>query len=420
MKNGYLIFWFVLSISIQAYSWNDSLGTLQSYELKKSYSREELKDTWKKYKIPRVIVPIKHAVDVYEVMYTTQWHDGSPIKASGVVFIPRDLKKKPAMICYNHGTRIKKKRGLGVEDGEQSICIGFAVDGYVVVFPDYVGLGHGEKFHLYQHAQTEARASVDLIKATQQILKDKQLETNGQLFLTGYSQGGHASMATHKYIQEKMSGSMQVTASSPMSGPYDLSGVQSTVMFEKYSHPGYLPYLLNSYNEVYKIIPDDFYQIYKSPYDTVVKFFYNGQYEMGEINKYLPNRPVEMIEEKYVKEFTENPQFALHAAIKDNDVYNWKPESPMQLCYCKGDEQVTYKNAIVAYEAMKKNGSNMVKLRHGGKKFNHFKCAIYSSMYTKLFFDSIRNGSKKGNRGNIFKRILIGLGRMADKGSFKK
>ncbi len=80
-------------------------------------------------------------------------------------------------------------------------------------------------------------------------------------------------MATHKYIQEKMSGSMQVTASSPMSGPYDLSGVQSTVMFEKYSHPGYLPYLLNSYNEVYKIIPDDFYQIYKSPYDTVVKFF---------------------------------------------------------------------------------------------------------------------------------------------------
>ena len=420
MKRIFFIAFILGCFSFTSQAWNDSLGTLQSYELKKSYSRDELKDTWKKYKIPRAIVPIKYAVDVYEVMYTTQWHDGSAIKASGVVFIPRDVKKNPSMVCYNHGTRIKKARGLGIEDSEQSICVGFAVDGYVVAFPDYIGLGHGEKFHLYQHAETEARASVDLIKATQQLLADLKIETNGQLFLTGYSQGGHASMATHKYIQEKMNGSMKVTASSPMSGPYDLSGVQSEVMFHKYSHPGYLPYLLNSYNEVYKVIPGDILQIYKSPYDTVVRFFYNEQFEMGEINKYLPERPVDMIEDSYVKEFTENPQFAMHAAVKDNNVYDWKPESPVQICYCKGDEQVTYKNALVAFEAMKKNGSKLVKLRHGGKKFDHFKCAIYSSMYTKLFFDSMRNGSKNGNRGNIFKRMLIGFGRMADKGSFKK
>lgn len=78
--------------------------------------------------------------------------------------------------------------------------MGFTVDGYVVAFTDYIGLRHGEKFHLYQHAVTEAMASVDFIKAIQQLLSNLKIETNCQLFLTGYSQGGHASIATHKYI----------------------------------------------------------------------------------------------------------------------------------------------------------------------------------------------------------------------------
>lgn len=124
--------------------------------------------------------------------------------------------------------------------------MGFTVDGYVVAFPNYIGLGRGEKFHLYQHAATEAMASVDFIKATQQLLNNLKIESNGQLFLTGYPQGGNASMATHKYIQEKMNVELKVTTSSSMSMPHDLSGVYSEVMFNKCSHLGYLSYLLNS------------------------------------------------------------------------------------------------------------------------------------------------------------------------------
>ncbi|MBE2247479.1 MAG: hypothetical protein IAE67_09495 [Candidatus Competibacteraceae bacterium] len=416
MKSIYLSILSFIFAGISLFANTNSLGQLQSFELKKTYSKEELKSTWKKYKIPKSVVPIRYEVDVYEVLYTTQWHDGTEINASGVVFVPRNTKKDSPMICYNHGTRIKKTRGLGIEDGEQAICIGFAVDGYIVAFPDYIGLGKGEKFHLYQHADTEAKASVDMIRATKSLLEKISVSTNGQLYLTGYSQGGHASMATHRYIQEQLSEEMKVTASSPMSGAYDLSGAQSHVMFNTYTHPGYLPYLLNSYHEVYDLLPGDIYQIYKFPYDTVIRHFYNGQYEMGEINPYLPAVPIEMIKEEFVTEFTTNPDFPFFEAIRQNNLYDWKPESPMQLCFCKGDEQVTYKNAIVAYETMKKNGSKYVKLRHAGKKFNHYKCAIYTSMYSKLFFDSIRNGSKKGTRGNAFKRMLIGMGKMVDSG----
>lgn len=409
----FLVCVFVLAgfcTSLRASVIPDSLLRLESYTLVKTYSREELKETWKKYHVPRAVVPVRYAVDVYEVIYRTQWHDGTEIKASGILFMPREMKKKPSMLCYHHGTQIRRERNIAIE-GEQAVCMGFAVDGYVVCMPDYIGLGKGEKFHLYQHAESEAQASIDMMRAVRQILAEKQMETDGRLFISGYSQGGHAAMALHKILQERYRSEFPVTASSPMSGPYDLSGVQSEVMFKNYSHPGYLPYLLNSYQEVYHIIEEDIHTIYKNPYDTVVRYFYNGEYEMGDINKHLPAVPGDMIKEEWVKVYTTDSSFKLHQALRMNNVYDWKPESPMQICYCQADEQVTYRNALVAYETMRSNGSKLVKLRSGGKRFGHFTCAIYSSMNTKLFFNSIRHGHKKGTRGNIFSRMLIGLGK---------
>jgi hypothetical protein len=41
----------------------------------------------------------------------------------------------------------------------------------------------------------------------------------------------------------------KVTATSPMSGAYDMTGEQEKYMFQKYPKPFYLPYLLTSYQD---------------------------------------------------------------------------------------------------------------------------------------------------------------------------
>jgi hypothetical protein len=58
---------------------------------------------------------------------------------------------------------------------------------------------------------------------------------------------------------------------------------------------------------------------------------------------------------------------------------------------------------------MKENGSKSVKLRRAAKKFGHVSCAIFTSIYTKMWFDSFRNGSKKGRKGPWLKRFLLYL-----------
>jgi len=384
------------------------------------FSKKELKKVWKKMAIPQIMIPIRNAVDVIEITYTSKWHDGSLVKASGLVFLPIGIKKPSPELIYLHGTKIEKLRRINLLHGEQSICAGFAADGYIVAMPDYLGIGQGERFHLYQHAETQSQASVDMLRAIRQLLIDEKVQSDNRLFVTGYSQGGHAAMGLHRDIQQNFSTEFNVVASSPMSGPYDLSGVQSESLFEPYEFPSYLPYLLKAYHDVYKLTNDDFHTLFKSPYDSIILHYYTGAYAIWDINPHLPMLVTEMLKDELVAQFKRDSNFSLRKALKANDVYDWSPQAPMQICYCLNDEQVTYKNALVAAEKMKANGSTYIKLRRSGKNFNHIQCAVFANIQTKLYFNTIRNGSKNGRKGNIIKRSMLGLSKALAPGYYKR
>jgi len=394
---------------------------LISITAKKSFTKKELSKIWKAGSIPKMIMPIKYGFEVFDITYKTKWHDGSSVIASGMVFIPKITNKLvPSELIYFHGTKISKLRTINLKIGEQSICAGFAAEGYVVAFPDYVGLGNGERFHLYQHAGTEAQAGIDMMRAVHELMKQNNVKTDNRLFITGYSQGGHAAMAMHKVIQEKYSKEFNVAASSPMSGAYDISGVQSKCMFEKYAFPSYLPYLLKAYDEVYNLFDEDFTTLFKAPYDTVVAKYYDGNYDIWDINPLMPEVPVTMLKDEYVQKYISSNPEILQKVLKDNDVYDWKPEAPMQLCYCQSDEQVFYINSYVAYDKMKANGSKFVRKQSGGKRFDHIQCSVFSSMNTKFFFNTIRRGSKKGRKGYPLKRSIVWLSKTIAPGYYTK
>jgi hypothetical protein len=198
-----------------------------SSTLVKTFSIAELQDFYKKKKVPAFIVPVRYGVDIYKILYKTPNENGELVKASGLFFIPQNFKGSMPVISYQHGTIIKKTDAPSNLKGEYIIGLGLACDGYAVSMPDYLGLGEGEGRHLYLHAETEASASIDMLRAGKQYAREHNIALNDMLFLAGYSQGGHATMAMHKMIQEKYTDEFTVTASAPMSGPNDLGGIQS-------------------------------------------------------------------------------------------------------------------------------------------------------------------------------------------------
>lgn len=407
----------ILSISlivISTFSLIAQHEFLVSYNQINTYTKEELKAKWKENKIKEFITPVHYDVDVYEVIYKTRWHDGSEILASGFYYVPKNNHNKLPIMIMNHGTTLKKEinEKLG---GLMVGCIAFATDGYLAMYPHYIGLGKGEKTHLYQIADSEAYANIDMLRAVRELNILLNVKTNNQLFVTGYSQGGHAAMATHQMIQEQYGSEFKVTASAPMSGAYDMTGVQADVMFKEYNHQAYLPYLLLSLQEKYQAWEGDIYEVFKEPYKSIIKEKLNNKHGLNEVSKLLPKIPADMIIDELVEEFKSNPDFVFTKVLAENNNYDWKPESPMMLCYCNADEQVSYKNAFVARDKMKENGAERIILRNGGKKYGHNKCALFSLMNTKFFFDSIKNGNEQGSKGKLGKRFLVSLAKLAVK-----
>ncbi len=375
---------------------------LVSSTLVKTHTQKTIGALWRKHNIPKIALPVRNDVDIYEIIYKAPWIDSVTwINCSGICYVPKGNKKTAPTMMFGHGTEIRKGRNISDEDSQQGICLGFATDGYLALYPDYYGIGKGEGNHLYQHAWSEGMSFVYMLKAVEELKTQLGVKTNGQLFLTGYSQGGHASMAAHKYLQEINDPRFRVTASSPMSGAYDMTGEQAKYMFEEYPKPFYLPYLLISYQEAYRVIEtDNVYSIFRSPYDTLLQDFF-GEVRLktyDDLDKIMPKIPSEIVREDLVKEYVNNPNFPFRLRLKENNLTDWKPEAPIQLCYCKGDREVNYKNSEVAYNNMKALGAENVVLKNHSDALDHNTCAAFAVLATKHFFDRFK---KKGENPKL-------------------
>ena len=387
-------------------------GKLLSYSLIKSFPAQELKAFFKKHHIPKIVLPVNVGLNVYEVIYTTTYIDNTIVKASGLLYVPiNGLKETPVMI-YNHGTEICRQFSCDYT-GEQSICLAFAADGYIVLTPDYMGLGKGERTQPYMNSKAEAGATVDMLIAIQDILPKLDVKVSKQLFVTGYSQGGHASMATTRLLQQQYATRFPVTASAPMSGPYDIEQTAINGRHARYDYPVFFFLLLQTYYESIGR-PNDMAEALNSPWDTLIPPLLDGNSDIADIDMLLPDTVFKVAKPSFIYAFEHDSTKGFRAYLKENNVYNWKPDMPMQLCYCNGDEEVDYHNSIKAYNTMKSNGSNTVELWRAGKKFGHENCALFAVIYTKMFFDGFRDGHP-GNHGPAFKRMLLNIGKLSVK-----
>ena len=386
---------------------------LVSSTLVKQYTKKDINALWKKKEVPKIALGVKNGVDVYEIIYKVEWIDGTWRNASGIYYVPTVEKAVPLMM-YGHGTRIHKHREVSENDSEQFICLAHAVDGYAAAFVDYYGIGKGDGMHLYQHAWSEAHAFIYMLEAIDELNKELSVASNNQLFLTGYSQGGHASFAAHKYIEKLNDSRFQVTASSPMSGAYDMTGEQQKYMFEEYPRPFYLPYLLLSYQTAYNITDlEDPYDAFRAPFDTLFPPFFenNDSKTLDELNKVLPKIPANVVDSTLISDYQKDPNHPFKVRLRENNLTDWSPKAAVQLCYCKGDKEVSYKNSEVAYEQMTAKGIEHIKLNNLSDHLDHNTCAAFAVLATKYYFDRFKKRGKNPKLKEMppFKKWVRGI-----------
>lgn len=355
---------------------------------------------------------LDYDVKMYKLTYNTVDTDSLPIIATGAFFIPTNTTCTDfPFAVYNHGTTLRKNDVPSNNNPEAIIGKVFSAGGYFVCMPDYIGMGDSPGFHPYVHAKSEATASVDMVRAAREYLSTTNFVDNNELFLTGYSQGGHACMATTKFINdENLQSEFNIVASAPCSGPYDLSGIMADTIISPtpYSNPGYIVYLLASYQLAYGNIFNSWSDVLYPPYDTIVPPFFSGNnttLDMGLLNSLIPNQMSLLIRDTCLNNFINDSINKNHPwwhALIDNDNYDWLPLKPLRMYYCTADEQIAYTNALIAESTMNNNGAldvqamNMGNNDHGGcilpalsSAFNWFQnlrtpCNISSSINRNL------------------------------------
>jgi pimeloyl-ACP methyl ester carboxylesterase len=340
-------------------------------------------------------VQFTYDVNLIKIDYNTIDPAGNPTVASGLLILPAGATNALPLLSYQHGTILKKTDAPSQLQGGYEVGLIFGSEGYAVACPDYLGMGDGSKLHPYLHAKSEATAVIDMLRAVRSVCKSKNVVLNDQLFMMGYSQGGHVTMAALKAIEEEYSSEFSVTACAPMAGPYDLSGTQLNYVLRdaSYPDPGYLPYLLFAYNKVYNIYPD-LSTAFASPYYDEFKSYFNDNpaSELSAVDNLWPPSmiPTDILNPALVQSLKQNQEDPLRLALKENDLYDWAPKSPLHICHCDSDKHVPYQNATIAYNSFISHGSSNVQLimpLHGG---SHITCATPSFMHALTWFDSLK------------------------------
>jgi Secretory lipase len=273
-------------------------------------------------------------IHCYRLVYSTQNAKQTDTTiASGLVIVPDSYTCPMAIAMYDHGTVLQKFDVPSNLNYESLISMILAEQGYYSIAPDYLGLGVSPGFHPYIHARSEAQAGIDLIFASKAFASTNAIPLSQQLFLTGYSQGGHACMATHRAIQQNYAGQLTVTASAPGSGPYNLSGIQAAGLASNnyYADPSYVPYIVIGYQSVYGNLYDSIPQFLQHPWDSILPPLFNGQYSTDTVDMVMPHHIDSFVVDSQLIRYTsDSVNDPLRIDLRDNDVYAWVPRAPIQ------------------------------------------------------------------------------------------
>ena len=249
-------------------------------------------------------------------------------------------------------------------------------NGFVGVAPDYIHMSEWSSpgHQAFIHARTEANCTIDLFRAVRQYCAAHNVGLSGQVFITGYSQGGNSTVATAKMIQENHPAEFNIMAAAAGGGSYDLSGVcadsltsTNRVTPERHS----LPLVIRSLAIVYQdsltawgtgITPANVIDtVFKSPYREQLPALLDRFDPMGD-NSFLDSIPARMINDNYLLGFQSDPNHFFRKLLADNDIDDWAPQMPLVLFHSNIDIENPYQNAVNTLAKFQQNGAPDVSL----------------------------------------------------------
>ena len=341
-----------------------------------------------------LLTSLRYTLDMQKVTYQSTGADGKIHSMTGLLILPRSIsggKPSVPILMYQHGTepyrpfspsQYLSHRARPTDYPEVMVAAAIAATGYAVALVDYEGMGDNTDIQPHVVGATLAQQVIDLLRASRDIIggtagsSSSPCTWNGQLFLMGFSEGGYVTMAATRELQLNHAAEFAVTASAPLSGPHDLSGVMRQVILSNstFKSPYFVPMILTSYNYSYGGQTPLFSPGYAmvQPFNTTIPPLFDGNSTSDTISEAMGMTfsPVHLIVPKSIltQQFIDQlgiDTSPLVAFLKKNDSYRlpgqlnsvWVPTVPMRMIHHRSDDLVPYGNSQVAFNAFSAAGA---------------------------------------------------------------
>ena len=306
---------------------------------------------------------LSYSVETISLKYYTVDGSGKQTIVSGAILVPQGTDNL-SLVSVQHGTETKRELVASVSptnSTEGIVGLIMASMGYLVVVPDYLGFGTSNVMHPYTHAASLIPSIIDIMRAGKSFSSQNQIALDGRIFLTGYSEGGYATLVTQRAIEAEYSQEFNLTAVAPMAGPYDLFGMMQTLFQSgQYNHTAYIAYILTAYNNIYGWNrASDFFN---APYSSIVRSLFDGSKTYAEVVNQLPSTFYALMDSTFVNNVRNGNEPAFTASMQENTLLDWIPQAPINFFHGDADDISPYQNSVTAVQRLIANGGTNIQL----------------------------------------------------------
>ena len=304
---------------------------------------------------------LQYDVELYKITYNTEYK-GDIITASGMVILPK-TSDEVSMVSFQHGTitaNSEAPTSQPLSSTSLLLFAGMSSPGFIGVVPDFIGFGSSaDIMHPYYVESLTASSVIDNLKAARELAVEKGINFGGDLFLAGYSQGGYATMATHKSIELNGLENFNLVASFPASGGYDVKAMQEYFFnLDTYHNPYYMAYVAQAYKTTFDFT-QPLSEFFQEPYASRIPTFFDGTMSGGQINSQLTDNVADLLVADLRDNIDTNPDYAyLKNAFIENGLVDWKPTVKMYMYHGDADITVPFENSEITFNKLINNGAS--------------------------------------------------------------
>ena len=338
-------------------------------------------------------IAISERPHLYRASYWSRLAD-QPIKLSGLVAIP-ETKSPRGVVVWLHGTNDDRAASVSDPNLNEGVALSgaFAGGGYIYVAPDLPGLGISTRAQTYLHNPSTIDATLDLLRAAETISSDAGRSWPNQLYIAGFSQGGHAAAAVSRELERLDRPSWQLRAAAGIAGAYDLRNITFPFALKGKSigHAVYLTLVARSYADTYG---HPVQSLLTTEATQISNEFVLGK-DVNAARMRLPNDPRRIFQSDFLASYDAGQSHWFLEAMHDNSITSWAPRSPYRAYYGEADQDVPPEDSVTFVRRARELGGNATAIPVGA--VDHFGSVLRAVPQIRQWFDEVSSAGAAGN-----------------------